>query len=318
MRLASRRSSIWVVFAVVGLTLGITLVCGAAKRATHDVVAPAPYSSAVWLAADGNDSSCRRNNPSRPCATFDRAFQLADSGAAVVVADGVYPASDATAPESNAPANTIYPAAKPKSAPVTFICEGDGDVTFDAPNFAFYPGTSGITFNGGCFHFNAVAIGYGGYPAQTHDIKLLGVHMATVECNGCANTTISNSDIGPLIDCYASDHDSANCDPSDFAYGEAYWATHGGPSVAADSVVALFHHGAAGIVRNLTLDHDTFHDFNTKDSTNLHVECLFLWGFEASRSRTAPSRTARHSMFMSVQRLRPPISRWPATSLVPR
>ena len=237
--------------------------------------------------------------------TFDRAYQIAQGGDTVSVSGGLYPASDASAPESDAPANTIYPASPAKSSAVTFNCQGNGDVTFDAPNFAFFPGANGVTFTGNCFKFNAVVIGYGGYPAQTHDITLDGVHMSTIECNGCANITIKNSDIGAMISCYAPGTSgvasSAICNTSDTTYGESYWASHGG-STKADSTVAFCHYGAAGLVQNITLDHDTFHDFNTRDSQHLHIECLFLWGFNGiTLTNSTFHNCATYDIFMSTE-----------------
>lgn len=52
----------------------------------------APPRAAVFVSPTGNDTTCQRRNPSRPCASFERAYEVARPGDVVQVAGGVYPA----------------------------------------------------------------------------------------------------------------------------------------------------------------------------------------------------------------------------------
>src|SRR3954468_1098469 len=79
--------------------------------------------AAVWLSVAGSDVTCVRGDSSRPCATFDRAFKVAQSGDVVSVAAGTYPM---TVPSGSA--ITINPDPS-KATAVTFVCQG-GDVNF--------------------------------------------------------------------------------------------------------------------------------------------------------------------------------------------
>src|SRR5579864_1665987 len=44
----------------------------------------------VWVATTGNDSTCIRNDSSKPCATFQKACTIAQGGDIVSVANGSY------------------------------------------------------------------------------------------------------------------------------------------------------------------------------------------------------------------------------------
>jgi hypothetical protein len=263
-----------------GLVVGAsaTWLVASSLAAPATVAASMPPKIHVWLSPSGNDSTCVRNHASSPCATFDRAYEVAHGGDAVAVAAGTYPI---TTPSESA--TKITPSDRGKNGTVSFVCEGNGNVHFDAPNFVFAPGLSEVSVSGSCFHFNDVNFGYGGYPQQTHDIALHGVHMTSVECAGCARVTIDGSEIGPMIACYAPNTAgvpaSATCDPSSMADGQAFWAAHGGSNTAG-SYLAFFHDGDAGHVQDIVLSHNRFHDINTKYSSKLHDECLFLWNFD--------------------------------------
>jgi hypothetical protein len=275
-QLSQRHPALAITVVLVGASA--TWLVASSFAAPHAVIVSKPHQIHVWLSPSGNDSTCARNNPSRPCATFDRAYELAHGGDTVAVAAGTYPM---TTPTEDA--TKITPSNQGKNGAVAFICEGNGDVHFDAPNFVFAPGLSDVSVTGGCFRFNDVNFGYGGYPQRTRDIALHNVHMTSVECAGCADVTIDGSEIGPMIACYAASTGgvpaSAMCDPDSVADGQAYWATHGGSNTAG-SYLAFFHDGDAGNVQDIVLSHDRFHDINTKYSSQLHDECLFLWNFD--------------------------------------
>jgi hypothetical protein len=253
------------------------LVSGAGTAAPRPDAHPRAITNRVWLSAAGNDARCRRNSPDRPCATFNRAYQVAHAGDTVIAAGGRYPE---TAPSEGAV--YIDPSGS-KHGVVTFVCQGKRDVTFAAPVFAFHPGLSGVKMIGGCFHFHVPYFGYGGYPAVTQDITLDGVHMEGLNCAGCKNVTIQNSEIGPFVACYMpNDGQSAPsyayCDTSDPA--QAFWAAHGG--IANIQQEPFVHSGAAGNAVNFVLDHDHIHGITSKwDET--HTGCLLTWDTDGLR-----------------------------------
>jgi hypothetical protein len=255
----------------------VLLVTAAGAAASHPDGQRLAKTNRVWLSVGGNDANCRRNDPDRPCATFNRAYQVAHTGDVVVVAGGRYPE---TAPSEGAV--YIDPSAS-KHGVVTFACQGRHDVTFAAPVFAFHPGLSGVTMTGGCFHFHVPYFGYGGYPSVTQNITLDGVHMEGLNCAGCRNVTIKNSEIGPFVACYMP-NDGQNA-PS-YAYcdtskpSQAFWAAHGG--IANIQQEPFVHSGSAGNAINFVLDHDHVHGISSKwDET--HTGCLQTWDTDGLR-----------------------------------
>ncbi len=62
-----------------------------AQAAPAAAPAPVPPAS-LFVAPNGDDTTCARGSAATPCASFERAFQLASSGDIVDVADGSYPA----------------------------------------------------------------------------------------------------------------------------------------------------------------------------------------------------------------------------------
>jgi hypothetical protein len=260
----ARRFPLVSVLALVLLLAAVTS-CLAATHTGHGKRGPVGQ---VWLATSGNDKACARNVQARPCATFDRAFQVAHGGDTVVVAAGRYPMTD-----ERSGAIGIHGS---KSQPVTFTCGSKGDVTFAAPVFAFYPGTSGVTMRGRCFRFHIPTFGFGGYSTRTHDITLDNVHMDSFECLGCANVTISHSEVGPLNACAgASDSNvHSRCDPSNPV--EAFYATlpEGTQGLQSEPFV---HNGAAGRAENFQLIGDHIHGLQTKNSGVMHQGGLLVW-----------------------------------------
>ena len=252
-----------------GLAVAAMLLAGASYSTPvptrSHATAPADR---IWLATDGTDSNCARNNPNRPCATFDRAFAVAHGGDTVLVAPGKYPMTD-----QRGGATGIH-GAKPQ--PVTFACGGDGDVTFAASVFAFYPGTSGVTFRGGCFRFHVPAFGYGGYSARTSNVLLDGVHMDSFECAGCANVTIRRSEIGPVDACGGPGYSNtrSRCDPANPV--EAYYAARSAGTTDLQ-VEPFIHNGAAGRAVQVALIADRIHGIQTRNSGVWHAGGLLIW-----------------------------------------
>jgi hypothetical protein len=203
---------------------------------------------------------------------------VAPVGGTVAVAGGVYSANWVAGG-----AAVIYPDAAHDAsgaAPVTFVCQGSGDVTFDssAPNFTFYPGVANVTFSGGCFRFHVVHFGYGGYAAQTRNVVVSGAKMDSFECAGCANVTIRNSEVGPMVACYGAGQNvpaSQKCDAGSPA--ERYWSTL--PLGSSNQTFRPYiHRGAAGVASSVTLSGDYVHDIQTRNAAAMHMECLQVWG----------------------------------------
>ena len=88
-------------------------VAKAVKHSGHK--APRP---AVFVSRWGNDSTCRRRDVSKPCASFERAYRLARQGDVVRIAAGRYPTQTIT-----------YDSSKTSSAGICRLTY-DGDGTF--------------------------------------------------------------------------------------------------------------------------------------------------------------------------------------------
>jgi chitodextrinase len=59
---------------------------------TSACTSPPAGAAQVYVATNGNDSTCARLDSTRPCASFDRAYSIASLGDVVQVANGTYPA----------------------------------------------------------------------------------------------------------------------------------------------------------------------------------------------------------------------------------
>jgi hypothetical protein len=120
---------------------------GSAVSAQTATVAAASAPSGtgnVYVAAGGNDSTCARGDSSRPCATFGRAYALAQPGDTILVAGGDYPAQ------------TVLKGSQSQSGPViSFRCaagatcrvngtlalgENNGSLSGDTPSYLSFDG----------------------------------------------------------------------------------------------------------------------------------------------------------------------------------
>jgi chitodextrinase len=184
-------------------TLGVEAFDGAGNRSTRSTVSgstaacPPPPSggASVFISPSGNDgNSCVQ---AAPCKTFDRAYRVAQPGAVVQVAGGLYPETDPAA-------GTIRidnDSSKTTSTDVVFQCTSGQDVTFDAENFTII--AKHITFQGSCFKFRKIWTGQGGDTTpDSDDLTFDGVKMAGFQIVGSTNVTIKNSEIGPQVACY--------------------------------------------------------------------------------------------------------------------
>ncbi len=223
----------------------------------------------VALAPNGNDSTCVRGDATRPCLTFQRAYQVAQPGDTVSVRAGTYPSNDA-----GRDAVTVF--GNPNSgAPVTFACAGDGDVAMSGGWFtikAFH-----VRVVGDCFHLTSLRIGEPGDSVVTaSDVTVDSVHMQGFEAVGAQQVVLRNSEIGPNVYCYAQSANvsaSAKCDPNGPGF-ESMWATRGTGDYPFQPYV---HNNKGGVATSIVMDGNYVHDLQTKDATALHTGCGLVW-----------------------------------------
>lgn len=233
---------------------------------TPTTTANPPPAGQVSLSVSGTDTGCARNGAA--CATFNRALAVASAGDKVLVHGGSYPA--------DAPPTNRNQLEGDKGSAVTFVCAGDGNVSFKAPTFIFWAGNGNVTFQGDCFHFHTVMVGLGGYPQLTHDIRLDGVHMEAPEIIGARNVQLVNSEIGPFEACGAADAPGyAACTPGSF-----YAQFPNGTDVVQQE--PFIHNGSAGKATNILLDHDLVHGITSKWS-GTHTGGLLIWNTDNLR-----------------------------------
>ena len=61
----------------------------------------------LYVATGGNDSTCLRGDSTRPCASFNRAFALAQAGDSVQIADGSYPGQTLSGTATSSPVSFV-------------------------------------------------------------------------------------------------------------------------------------------------------------------------------------------------------------------
>jgi chitodextrinase len=267
-----------------------TLTASTAACPSPAPTTPSAYGAQVFVSTSGNDTTCVRGDQSRPCLTFDRAYRVAQSGDTVSVAGGGYAMT-----EPNYGGTGIYTT---DGHPVTFVCRGDGDVTFAGPIFYFWAGVSNVTFRGGCFRFHVPYIGLGGYSQRTSNITLDGVHMDSFNIAGASNVTIANSEVGPFVACYGPSFEPAyaRCDPNSPDPTERFYA--GRPEGSGDLQQEPFiHNGGAGKATNITLDHVRVHHISSKWN-GTHTGGLLVWG---SDGLTIRGSTFDHNAIYDIQ-----------------
>jgi parallel beta-helix repeat protein len=146
--------------------------------------------AAVWVSPHGDDSTCARNDPSRPCAGLDRAYALAQPGETIIVECGTYGPTSFSTNKTSGPNVIIEPAAPhcARIGGIDFTGGGDyatiRDFQIDDPNGVIYAGSdtgvsTNVTLDGNLMNV--------GQRVDTRDINL---HVVR-------NWTIVNNVIGP-------------------------------------------------------------------------------------------------------------------------
>lgn len=164
----------------------------AAGNTSQDASASATTSSCpaavLRVAVSGNNSTCVRGDLAKPCATFARAYALANPGDVVEVAGGVYGPQDLNYDASNA------------QAPGVTFQEASGatvKVTDGMPDSALEMGRSGpgsaqyVTLDG--LDFEQVYIRYSGSPAIVPEsITIRNAHLGTKQQAGLYSGSVRN------------------------------------------------------------------------------------------------------------------------------
>jgi len=142
---------------------------------------PPPPSSGAALAVStsGNDSTCARGDLSKPCASFNRAYQLAQCGDSVQVAGGSYPAQSIIENSLSAcSSNVVFQG----SATVAEIRFGTGQAASNAADHVTLIGftTSDVVMWG-----------------DADNIVVDSIDGGTIYIEGASNVVVRNSDLGP-------------------------------------------------------------------------------------------------------------------------
>ena len=237
----------------------------------------------LYLSPTGNDAS--RCTQAAPCATFDRAYHAAAPGDVVSVQGGLYPQTDDGARTTRITTDST------KTGPgrVTFKCAGNGDVKFASP--AFTVQAMWLTFQGSCFRFHRLYISQRGSTSlDAAHLIFEGVHMDTIEITGADDVVVRNSEIGPIVDCYAPGRTGTGlvggtitpamwCDPNDPV--EAYWATVS-DGTETNQGQPFIHRNSGREATNITFEGNWLHGIQTKDPFNLHSGGFLLQANQGS------------------------------------
>jgi len=141
-----------------------------------------------FVAANGSDA--RQCTQSAPCASFNRAWQLAQPGDVVEVAGGSYPGQ------------TLAPASKSSSALVVFRPASGARVTISG-DFE----TGGRTQNAGAQHFELrdfTVTGYVSLAWGAEDVTLRNLDASGFDLNSARRVRVLGGDWGPTVDGYSS------------------------------------------------------------------------------------------------------------------
>jgi hypothetical protein len=199
----------------------------------------------VFVSQTGSDSTCARNKPSRPCASFNRAYHLASCGGVVSVAGGTYDPQeiDRDPTKLSCGVNVVFQPAAGQTVTVNGkLSFGNGATGARGPahvtvkSFAVTDSTEAFTGADG--------------------VKWVNLQGGAFYIRGAQNLTISGGDWGP-------------CNSSPI----------GKPGDACGEPAKIESNTNSGeaLTKNITINGATFHDFYiTRDGD--HFECFDVWG----------------------------------------
>jgi hypothetical protein len=178
----------------------------------------------VWVAPNGNDSSCKRLTPSRPCASLDRAYRVARSGDYVEVAAGTYPAQTIEVDSSKTSKLDVTFRPAPGARPV-FNCDEDASdclavegahVTIASMRTANMSPIGGLPRQGG------VCICRG-----SDDVTFRSLDAGYVYIAG-DNARVLGGDYGPIVDQVSKIESNTNGSPKNILIDGAFFHDHRG------------------------------------------------------------------------------------------
>lgn len=146
----------------------------------------------VGVAPLGNDSTCVRGNLTRPCATFNRAYQIAQCGDVVEIAAGSYPWQAFSGPSKSCSTHVVFRPAAGAAVSVQHIQAEGGTGWVELRDFKLL-GRMNL---------------YG-----VHDWRVLGIDGGSFDLAG-TNILLSGNDWGP---CASSG--AGNCEGQNFMSG---------------------------------------------------------------------------------------------------
>jgi chitodextrinase len=274
-------------------SVSVTTTACSAPTPTAPPPPTAPSSSGLAVSPGGNDWTCVRGDASRPCRTFQRAYDLAQPGDTVLVQPGTYPPNDAARA-----AVTVIGSVKATSEPVTFTCTGG---TVDVAAAWFVIKAFHVRLSGSCFLLHGLRIGEGDDTGvTTNNVTVEGVKMEGVEVAGAQQVVLRNVEIGPAVYCYAQGKTGYGinggpitpamwCDPAGPRY-ESFYANRGNGDLRFES---FFHNNSGGVNPTLVMEGSYVHDIQTKDAVNLHTACGLIWTVPGAPSNSLVFRGNR-------------------------
>jgi hypothetical protein len=190
---------------VVACASVLGLVVSAGSGIVHPALAASGKVSSrsqVRLSPSGNDSTCIRGDLSKPCASFRRAYEIAQCGDLVQVADGTYARQDLQGPDKSCSGS--YVVFKGSRAAVvdeikTAECCGRAS---NGPDW--------IELNG--FTLRNRLNGWG----QADNWRVIGIDGGSFDINGPSNWLLSGNDWGPC-----ASNTAPTCNGQNFAGGVA-------------------------------------------------------------------------------------------------
>lgn len=195
----------------------------------------------VWVSTTGNDSTCVRNDSSKPCLTFNKAYLIAQQGDTVEVAAGTYP--EQVIAQDTAKTNLNDVTFRPASGATVFVTDHMrlGDLGNGVP---------------GASHVTIIGIGATDFQVFTpsKDVTLDQVSGKSFYMNGIQDVIVSNSDWGP---CLSTVQPCGN--------NKIDWPGNVGSP------------GAGQRNDNIHIFGNTFHDYGLGQVGD-HFECMFLSG----------------------------------------
>jgi len=198
-----------------------------------------PPAPAVAVSLSGNDATCARRNPSRPCRTFDGAYRRSHCGDVVEVRTGIYGVQmlHEVSSLSSCARNVTFQPAAGASVSVEAIGFGDGIGSKNAPDR--------ITLKNFTVRKHVNLVG------DVEHVTLEGINGGGFFIQGVNNVRIRGGDWGP---CHSSG--PSECRAPSF--------------INEDSRLNEY-------TRNVTIDGATLHDYRITAAGD-HFECLFTTG----------------------------------------